>query len=152
MLSTPVTGSNRIIHLAWNLSRIMTAFLIFRPLLYVYLAMPRRMHKRRRSGLQRIYTLIKGHKVRQFFKIWLAMGNRMAGRGATHGSYVRRSPCTNGFCSLILGPALGCFFFFFLYPRSSERVKDGGDMGHERRSWAAIVASLGSSMLAIKHQ
>lgn len=42
--------------------------------------------------------------------------------------------------------------FFFSYPRSSERVKDGGDMGHERRSWAAIVASLGSSMLAIKHQ
>lgn len=55
-----------------------------------------------------------------------------------------------GFCSLLLGPTLG--WFFFSYPRSSERVKDGGDKGHERRSWAAIVAFLGSSMLAIKHQ
>lgn len=83
------------------------------------------------------------------------MGNRMAGKGAMtvliyEGAHVRM---VFTLCFWALHWA-GFFFsfFFFPYPRSCERVKDGGEMGHERRSWAAIVASLGSSMLAIKHQ
>lgn len=79
----------------------------------------------------------------------------MAGKGATMVFMYEGALCTNGFSPFALLPCIGTGFFFSIhgfYPRSSQRVKDGGEMGHERRSWAAIVASLGSSMLAIKHQ